>query len=256
MSFAINAASLTGEHVSGDVIENSLGMKFAKVPGASVLFSIWLTRVSDFTAFAAETGYDATKDVYSFSPKGWAPKGTLGRARDLCETDDSPVCAMSWYDAKAFCDWLTKKERLAGRISSAQVYRLPTEAEWKIAVGLVDGSRALSIKTQKSTRGAISGHLRPVPATMPAQKPRTTAGRYVAKWHPDAARSNAVAVKQPGVEREEQFGGRRQHDADVHEPLHGDRQPQLALRHDDLADEAIQHPAKLGQHWCRSRAAW
>ena len=70
---------------------------------------------------------------------------------------------------------------------------------------------------------------------------------HVDEGQPHAARSNAVAVEQAGMEREKQLRRRRQHDADIHEPLHGDRQPQFALRHDDLADKAVQHPAKLRQ---------
>src|SRR5687768_934609 len=40
--------------------ENSLGMKFAPVPGTSTLFSIWETRVQDFEAFVQATKHDAT----------------------------------------------------------------------------------------------------------------------------------------------------------------------------------------------------
>jgi len=47
-----------------------------------------------------------------------------------------PVCGVNWYDAKVFCDWLTKKERAECAIESAYQYRLPTDAEWSIAVGL------------------------------------------------------------------------------------------------------------------------
>ena len=41
------------------------------------------------------------------------------------QSDSHPVVGVSWSDAKAFCQWLSKKDGVR--------YRLPTEAEWEFA---------------------------------------------------------------------------------------------------------------------------
>jgi formylglycine-generating enzyme required for sulfatase activity len=95
---------------------NSLGMEFVPVPGTNVLFCRWETRVKDYRAY--------TKSASAVN-EDW-------KKRSIPRTDDHPVAYVSWHDAQAFCAWLNKKE---GRI-----YRLPTDAEWSIAVGLGDES--------------------------------------------------------------------------------------------------------------------
>ena len=103
-------------------LENSLGMKF--VPVGPVLFSVWLTRVQDFEAYAKAT---------NFKSSAWRQPGFKQGA-------DHPVVNVSWNDAVAFCDWLTKKEQKDGLLAKDQIYRLPTDMEWSRAVGLPEES--------------------------------------------------------------------------------------------------------------------
>jgi len=117
---------------------NSLGMIFVPVPGTSVRFSIWHTRVQDFEVFVRATGHDATKGMRS-RDKGadrWQARGDTWKSPGFAQGPTHPVGGLSWADAKAFCEWLTEKERSAGWLQAGQTYRLPTDAEWSIAVGL------------------------------------------------------------------------------------------------------------------------
>lgn len=103
---------------------NSLGMKFVPVPGTKVLFCVWETRVQDYGAYAkANSGVS----------RRWEDPTCQGQK--VTPSEDCPVVNVSWDDARAFCRWLTEKERQAGLISENKSYRLPWEAEWSQAVG-------------------------------------------------------------------------------------------------------------------------
>jgi formylglycine-generating enzyme required for sulfatase activity len=65
------------------------------------------------------SGWDPDKKDFAFNEKySW-------RDPSFEQTDEHPVVNMSWNDATAFCQWLSKKE--------GETYRLPTEAEWEYA---------------------------------------------------------------------------------------------------------------------------
>jgi formylglycine-generating enzyme required for sulfatase activity len=66
-----------------------------------------------FRRFVEQTGYETQAERDG--------EGGAGVAR----TDDYPVAYTTWDDAKAFCQWLSKKQGAA--------YHLPTEAQWEYA---------------------------------------------------------------------------------------------------------------------------
>lgn len=103
---------------------NSLGMKFVPVPitggptnGQRVLFSIWETRVQDYEVFVTET------------KRTWSKP-------NVAQDAENPAVMMNWADAKAFCAWLTARDRKEGRLKNEEEYRLPSDHEWSCAVGI------------------------------------------------------------------------------------------------------------------------
>ncbi len=81
-----------------------------KVKVPEFYISRYPVTVSQFSLFIEDSGYDAGKD--------WQ-RGA----------DNHPVVYVSWNDASAYCDWLSKK---LNDIGIGEV-RLPTEAEWEKA---------------------------------------------------------------------------------------------------------------------------
>jgi sulfatase modifying factor 1 len=92
--------------------------------------------IAEFKAFVDATGYktDADKEgsSYVYTNDWKEQKGvnwkydTRGNLRPSNEYNH-PVVHVSWNDAVAYCEWLSKETGLK--------YRLPTEAEWEYAAG-------------------------------------------------------------------------------------------------------------------------
>jgi formylglycine-generating enzyme required for sulfatase activity len=86
--------------------------------------------VGQFRQFVAATGHQTTaeqeQEGYGWRNGEWEEGAAFHWQNPGFEqTDDHPVCNVSWDDAVAFCRWLSEEEGVT--------YRLPTEAEWEYA---------------------------------------------------------------------------------------------------------------------------
>jgi formylglycine-generating enzyme required for sulfatase activity len=82
----------------------------------------------------AKNDFEGRKREYSWRNPGFK------------QADDHPVVNVTWNDAVAFCQWLSKKE--------GHQYRLPTEAEWEYACRA--GSRT-TYSTGEGTESVVKG---------------------------------------------------------------------------------------------------
>lgn len=114
---------------------NSLGMKFVPVPGTQIQMCIHETRRADFAAYAA---------LHPETDASW--KNVIFDGQPVGAQDNEPAVNVSWDAAQAFCQWLSQKE--------GRHYRLPTDREWSIAVGIGDREPATG-ETPESLSGKL-----------------------------------------------------------------------------------------------------
>lgn len=88
--------------------------------------------VGQFRRFIEDSGYKTQAEKDGKGGWGYNPETQMCEGRKpqfnwrnpgFPQTDEHPVLNVTWHDAVAFCQWLSRKE--------GKKYRLPTEAEWE-----------------------------------------------------------------------------------------------------------------------------
>ncbi|WP_020470583.1 SUMF1/EgtB/PvdO family nonheme iron enzyme [Zavarzinella formosa] len=121
-------------------IQNTLGMKLITIPAGSFEMGSGDAPPKTMAEYA-KRDYDEAPahpvkiskpflmgihEVTNAQYEQFDPEHQKLRGRDgVSKSDSEPVTFVTWNEAVAFCDWLSKKE--------GKPYRLPTEAEWEYA---------------------------------------------------------------------------------------------------------------------------
>jgi formylglycine-generating enzyme required for sulfatase activity len=205
-------------------------LKVLNTPG-NVLFCVWPTRLRDFEEFVKSVP-DMKERGEEIRP-GFFVDDNVWRNPGYEQTHEFPVVGITWYQATAFCKWLTKKERAEGRIQPDSVYRLPTNDEWIAGAGPgtypwgnawppppgvanFAGEEWLA-ETRREARGDLKGYKDKHPMiAMVASYPPNRFGLYdmagnVRQWIGDTFRASMATPEQikaePGLRAERDKAG-------------------------------------------------
>jgi formylglycine-generating enzyme required for sulfatase activity len=121
--------------------DGTLGPNVAQTISGSFFISKFPITNAQFGRFVEDGGYG---ERGYWTTNGWAWKGRIAQPAFWQQPKfggpEQPVVGVSWYEAVAYCNWLSLREGLTpayddtGRLRlDASGYRLPTEVEWEYA---------------------------------------------------------------------------------------------------------------------------
>ncbi len=119
------------DYISADAIADSYPLHKVRISNPYYM-GVHEVTLGQFLNFYHDANYQVECERDEYGGWGWTDDGERQSRsyvpwswRFLGQTMDHPVVNVTWNDAIAFCQWLSKKEGIT--------YRLPTEAEWEYA---------------------------------------------------------------------------------------------------------------------------
>ncbi len=134
----LDAGLLLAELEEGpDDVDELVPVNAIRSPGYKFRIGKYPITNAQFRRFVGDGGYDdqqwwseeglRAKTEYNYTePRFWDN-------RDL-NRSSQPVVGVSWYEAEAYCKWLTAQLLATRKIEQDERVRLPTQAEWMAAV--------------------------------------------------------------------------------------------------------------------------
>jgi formylglycine-generating enzyme required for sulfatase activity len=113
------------------------GIKLVRIPAGTFLMGSPVDETGRSNNEGPQTQVTLTRDFFL-----GATDVTQGQYEAVMGTNpsffktagkDAPVESVTWYDAMAFCQKLTERERAAGHLPDGYALTLPTEAQWEYA---------------------------------------------------------------------------------------------------------------------------